>query len=276
MAAKVRLDALVHLKGHTDSREAARRLILAGLVKVGGEVRSKPGEQVPEDTPVEVTGPAIKFVSRGGQKLEKALLSFGIDLGGAVAADIGASTGGFTDCMLQSGAKHVYAVDVGYGQLAWKLRNDPRVTVMERTNARNLDPDAFAEKPSFASVDVSFISFLKVLPAVLNAGSADMGLVVLVKPQFEAGREKVGKNGVVKDPVVHREVLETAVQGAQGLGLDILGLDYSPVKGPEGNIEYLLHLRKNKAAQEPSAWENKEIIRVVEEAHRKLRGGEQP
>lgn len=267
MGGKARLDTLVFERGLSESREAARRLIQAGLVQVGGEMRDKPGEQVGLDATITVTGAAIPYVSRGGLKLEKAIKEFGIDLKGAKAMDIGASTGGFTDCMLQHGAEKVYAVDVGYGQLAWKLREDPRVVVMERTNARSLDPQSFEQGISFASVDVAFISFLKVLPAVLACGAGDMRAVVLVKPQFEAGRELVGKKGVVRDPETHRKVLLASAEGAMGLGLTVSAISYSPIKGPEGNIEYLMYLGKpgaNLAALEDIGGQ---IARVVTESH---------
>ncbi|HOA15861.1 MAG TPA: TlyA family RNA methyltransferase [Bacillota bacterium] len=264
---KKRLDTFILEKGLAETREGARRLILAGLVKVDGEVRDKPGEGVKEDCSIEVMGPALKFVSRGGQKLEKALDSFGISLKGIKAMDIGASTGGFTDCMLQRGAVRVYAVDVGYGQLAWKLRQDPRVVVMERTNARSLDPEDFEGGLDFASMDLSFISFLKVLPAVLKVGSDRLSCVILIKPQFEAGRERVGKNGVVRDPAVHEDVLRGAVQGAKGLGLTVAGLDFSPVKGPEGNIEYLMLAGKPGSGLQALPDPDGEVRKVVREAH---------
>lgn len=267
---KKRLDALVVERGLAESGEGARRLIQAGLVRVDGLMRDKPGEKVSSDAKVEATGPALKYVSRGGLKLEKALDCFGIGLLGVKAMDIGASTGGFTDCMLQRGAEKVYAVDVGYGQLAWKLRQDPRVVVMERTNARSLDPDLFEEGIDFASMDVSFISFLKVLPAVLGVGSGRLRCVVLVKPQFEAGREKVGKNGGVRDPAVHEQVLEAATEGALGLGLIVAGLDYSPVKGPEGNIEYLMYVGKAGSGLSPTEDVPGLIKKTVLEAHDKL------
>lgn len=269
-SSKKRLDALVFESGLAESGEGARRLIIAGLVKVDGQVRDKPGEKISPDAKVEVTGPALKYVSRGGLKLERALDRFGIDLAGVKAMDIGASTGGFTDCMLQRGASKVYAVDVGYGQLAWKLRQDPRVIVMERTNARNLDPDLFEEGIDFASMDVSFISFLKVLPAVLKVGSDRLRCVILVKPQFEAGREKVGKNGVVRDPAVHEQVLDFAASGAYELGLAVGGVDYSPVKGPEGNIEYLMYLGKAGSGLMPVEDVAKLIRSTVREAHDNL------
>lgn len=267
MSAKARLDALVFERGLSESREAARKLIQAGLVQVCGEMRDKPGEQVGADAVVTVTGTAVPYVSRGGLKLEKAIKEFGIDLNGVKAMDIGASTGGFTDCMLKHGAAKVYAVDVGYGQLAWKLREDPRVVVMERTNARSLDPGAFEDGIGFASVDVAFISFLKVLPAVLSCGSCDMRLVVLVKPQFEAGRELVGKKGVVRDPETHRKVLKASAEGVIGLGLTLSAVSYSPIKGPEGNIEYLMYIGKPGAGLKELGDTEGEILRVVTESH---------
>lgn len=267
MGGKARLDALVFERGLSDSREAARKLIQAGLVQVGGEMRDKPGEQVSLDAVIAVTGTTIPYVSRGGLKLDKAIREFGIDLTGAKAMDIGASTGGFTDCMLQHGAEKVYAVDVGYGQLAWKLREDPRVVVMERTNARSLDPKSFEEGISFASIDVAFISFLKVLPAVLTCGSGAMRAVVLVKPQFEAGRELVGKKGVVRDPKTHRKVLEASAYGAMELGLTVSAISYSPIKGPEGNIEYLMYLGKPEAGLKALDDIGGQIEKIVAESH---------
>ena len=267
MSGKVRLDALVFDRGLSESREAARRLIQAGLVQVGGEMRDKPGEQVSADAELSVTGAAIPYVSRGGLKLDKAIKEFGIELAGAKAMDIGASTGGFTDCMLKHGAAKVYAVDVGYGQLAWKLREDPRVVVMERTNARSLDPLRFEDGISFASVDVAFISFLKVLPAVLSCAAQDMRAVVLVKPQFEAGRELVGRKGVVRDPETHRKVLRASAEGAMELGLTVSAISYSPIKGPEGNIEYLMYLGKPGAGLKALEGIDAEIDRIVTESH---------
>jgi len=241
--AKIRLDQLVYDLGLAESREKAKALIMAGSVYVNGEKQMKPGVSVAPDASVEVRGAKLPYVSRGGLKLEKALDVFGIDPTGYVCVDCGASTGGFTDCLLQRGARHVYAVDVGYGQLAWSLRSDGRVTVMERTNARNLTSDMFPGKMDMAVMDMSFISLRLVLPAVRML-LADRGQVVcLVKPQFEAGREKVGKKGVVRDPEVHREVLEDFVASAGELGFAVAGLDYSPVRGPEGNIEYLAWLK---------------------------------
>ncbi len=264
---KKRLDLLVFERSLAQSREDARRLIQAGLIKVDGQMRDKPGESVHEDSVIESTGSALRYVSRGGLKLEKAIAEFGIDLNGRIAMDIGASTGGFTDCMLQNGASKVYAVDVGYGQLAWKLREDPRVVVMERTNARYLDPANFEPGISFASMDVSFISFQKVLPAVMKVGSDELTCVILVKPQFEAGRENVGKNGVVRDPLVHSQVLRDAAAGASALGMTVSGLTYSPVKGPEGNIEYLMLLGGKGSGLSGLEDIEKEVLRVVAQSH---------
>ena len=241
--AKVRLDQIVFDQGLAESREKAKALIMAGSVYVDGEKQTKPGATVAPDASVEVRGAKMPYVSRGGLKLEKALDVFAIDPKDLVCVDCGASTGGFTDCLLQRGARHVYAVDVGYGQLAWSLRSDVRVTVMERTNARNLAPEMFPERMDMAVMDMSFISLRLVLPAVHTLLKEDGQVVCLVKPQFEAGREKVGKKGVVRDPEVHREVLEDFVAAADGLGFVVAGLDFSPVRGPEGNIEYLAWLK---------------------------------
>lgn len=239
--ADVRLTEL----GMAESREKARSMIMEGLVYLQ-EVRiDKPGEAVPPDATLIVRGDTNPFVSRGGLKLQKAMDKYWLSLDGAVALDVGASTGGFTDCMLQNGAKQVYAIDVGYGQLDWKLRNDPRVVVMERTNARNLSPDWFSQAPSFASVDVSFISIRLILPPLYACLCGGAYAAVLVKPQFEAGRENVGKNGVVRDVRVHAQVLSGAVEFAKTTGFAVRHIDYSPIKGPKGNIEFLLILQKS-------------------------------
>lgn len=241
---KKRIDILVYERGYAESREKAKRLIMSGLVYVNNQKYDKPGETVPEDAVVEVRGKTLQYVSRGGLKLEKAMSVFPIDLTGLVCMDIGASTGGFTDCMLQNGAKKVYAVDVGYGQLAWKLRQDTRVVNLERTNARYLDAEAIPDKIAFASADVSFISLTKILTAIRPLLSETGQMVCLIKPQFEAGREKVGKKGVVRDKKVHEEVIEKIAGFAVEAGFSVLGLDFSPIKGPEGNIEYLIYLQK--------------------------------
>lgn len=243
---KKRLDVLLTEQGLAPSREKAKALIMAGIVYVNNQKEDKAGTSFPEDAVVEVRGQGLRYVSRGGLKLEKAMQAFPIDLTGRYCMDIGASTGGFTDCMLQNGAAGVYAIDVGYGQLDWKLREDPRVICMEKTNFRYVKPEDLdpARMPDFASVDVSFISLSKILPpahAILPAGGE---MVCLIKPQFEAGREKVGKKGVVRDPRVHIEVIENVLQIAQGAGFAVLGLSWSPIRGPEGNIEYLMHLRR--------------------------------
>ena len=242
--AKKRLDVILTEGGHAASREKAKLLLMSGLVYVNGNKEDKPGSMFdPEKIRVEVRGESLRYVSRGGLKLEKALKVFPIGLNGRVCMDIGSSTGGFTDCMLQNGASHVYAIDVGYGQLDWKLRNDVRVTCMEKTNFRYLKPeDLKGEIPTFASCDVSFISLSKILPAAAQIVPEGAQMVCLIKPQFEAGRDKVGKKGVVRDPAVHREVIREAAGYAAGNGFHVLGLDYSPIRGPEGNIEYLMFL----------------------------------
>ncbi len=240
--AKIRLDQRVFDLGLAQSRERAKALIMAGAVYVDGEKQTRPGVTVPEGAAVEVRGAKLPYVSRGGLKLEKALDTFSIDPAGLVCIDCGASTGGFTDCLLQRGACHVYAVDVGYGQLAWSLRNDGRVTVMERTNARSLTPDMFPEAMDLAVMDMSFISLRLVLPAVKGLLTERGQVVCLVKPQFEAGRESVGKKGVVRDPAVHCQVLERFIADVGTMGFFLRGLTYSPVRGPEGNIEYLAWL----------------------------------
>lgn len=243
MKIKKRLDVLLTERGHADTRSKAQAIIMSGLVYVDGQKADKSGISYEENVDIEVRSGGCPYVSRGGLKLEKALNTFAIDPAGYICIDCGASTGGFTDCLLQRGANHVYAVDVGYGQLAWSLRTDERVTVMERTNARNLTPDMFPEKMDMAVMDMSFISLHLVLPAVRTLLKEDGQVVCLVKPQFEAGREKVGKKGVVRDPAVHREVLENFVAAAGGLGFAVAGMSFSPVRGPEGNIEYLAWLK---------------------------------
>ena len=241
---KQRLDQRVFELGFAESREKAKALIMAGQVYVDGQKQTKPGQTVAEESLVEYRGEKLRYVSRGGLKLEKAIEVFGIDPTGFDCIDCGASTGGFTDCLLQNGAKHVWAVDVGYGQLAWSLRCDERVTVMERTNARALEPAMFPVAMDLAVMDMSFISLRLVLPAVFSLLKDSGRVACLVKPQFEAGREKVGKKGVVRDPAVHREVLENFLQYAHDSGFAVLNMDFSPVRGPEGNIEYLAYLAK--------------------------------
>lgn len=265
---KKRLDILVTERGLVESREKAKTLIMAGQVYVDGQKADKPGDTFSEDAAVEVRGKGLPYVSRGGLKLEKAMREFGLQLQGRTCMDIGASTGGFTDCMLQNGAQRVYSVDVGYGQLAWSLRTDPRVVNLERTNARYLTREQVPEKIDFFSVDVSFISLTLILPAVRPLLAEHGQAVCLIKPQFEAGREKVGKKGVVRDKAVHEEVIEKIRSFALENGFSVLGLTFSPVKGPEGNIEYLIYLERSEAPsqgeQVPSAQQ------VVEESHRAL------
>ena len=265
---KKRLDVLVTERGLSESREMAKTLIMAGQVYVDNQKADKPGDTFPEEATVEVRGKGLPFVSRGGLKLEKAVKAFDLDLKERVCMDIGASTGGFTDCMLQQGAQKVYAVDVGYGQLAWNLRTDSRVVNLERTNARYLTREQVPEEIDFFSVDVSFISLTLILPAVRLLLAAQGRAVCLIKPQFEAGKEKVGKKGVVRDKAVHREVIEKIRRFSLENGFSVLGLTYSPVKGPEGNIEYLIYLERSEepiqAASVPDAGQ------VVEESHRAL------
>ena len=245
MKEKERLDVLLVNRGLAPSREKAKALIMAGQVFVDNEREDKAGSVFPSTVQIEIHGDTLKYVSRGGLKLEKAMAEFPIDLTGKICMDIGASTGGFTDCMLQNSAAKVYAVDVGYGQFAWKLRQDERVVCMEKTNIRYVTPEDIDDVLDFASVDVSFISLSKVLPAAFLLLKDKGEMVCLIKPQFEAGREKVGKKGVVRDPKVHLEVIENVLGFATANGFSVLGLSYSPVKGPEGNIEYLVHLRKD-------------------------------
>lgn len=239
---KERLDVLLIEKGLVSSRERAKSSIMAGLVFVDGQKIDKAGTMVAVTGNIVVTGDNIGYVSRGGLKLAKALQDFSIDMTGKIMADIGASTGGFTDCALKNGALRVYAIDVGYGQLAWSLRTDDRVVNMERTNIRNVTLLDLGQPLDFASIDVAFISLTKVLPVVKTLLSPEGTVVALIKPQFEAGREKVGKKGVVKDPQVHSEVIENIMNVSRELGFAPIGLTYSPVKGPEGNIEYLIYL----------------------------------
>ena len=239
---KIRLDTYLVEKGLFESRAKAQAAIMAGLVLADEQKIDKPGTTVKERTAIRLLGGQLKYVSRGGLKLEKALQVFPVTLEGKVMADIGASTGGFTDCALQNGAAKVYAVDVGYGQLAWKLRSDPRVVNMERTNARALDEHSLPEPVDAVSIDVAFISLDKILPAVKKIITPEAFVIALVKPQFEAGKEHIGKKGVVKDMAVHKEVITRIIQVARAAGFGIGGLDFSPVKGPEGNIEYLLYL----------------------------------
>lgn len=266
MSSKTRLDVLLVERGFSESRQRAQATIMSGLVFVDGRRMDKPGASVPNDAEVEVRGNPLKYVSRGGLKLEKAMASFPITLAGAVCGDIGASTGGFTDCMLQNGAARVYAVDVGYGQLAWKLRSDERVVCLERTNARYLSREQIPEELDFASVDVSFISLKLILPPLCALLKEGAHAAALIKPQFEAGREKVGKKGVVRDPAVHREVLERFLEHAGASGFSVSGLTYSPIRGPEGNIEYLGYLEKG-----PWAPADFDLDALVAESHQVLK-----
>ena len=245
MSVKKRLDVVLTEQGLAETRQKAQAMIMSGIVYVNGQKTDKAGFGVTEDAAVEVRGSTLPYVSRGGLKLEKAMREFGLGLDGYICADIGASTGGFTDCMLQNGAVKVYAVDVGYGQLDWKLRSDPRVVCLERTNARYLTHEQVPDEPDFASIDVSFISLKLILPAVYGILREGGHVVSLVKPQFEAGRDKVGKKGVVRDPSVHVEVLENFLLHAEESGFGVLGLTWSPIRGPEGNIEYLGYLEKD-------------------------------
>ena len=264
---KERLDILLVNRGLAPSREKAKTMIMEGNVFVNHNREDKAGSTFPDDCIIEIHGTTLKYVSRGGLKLEKAMTHFGITLEGKVCMDIGASTGGFTDCMLQNGAVKVYSVDVGYGQFAWKLRQDPRVVCMEKTNIRYVTPEDIDDKLDFASVDVSFISLTKVLgPA--RALLTDHGqMVCLIKPQFEAGREKVGKKGVVRDKKVHEEVNQKIEDFCLSNGFSIHNLEYSPIKGPEGNIEYLIYIEK---ADEPVKEESVDLHKVVEAAHGEL------
>ena len=271
---KKRLDVLVTDNGLAPSREKAKALIMAGCIYVNGQKEDKAGAMFDETAAVTMQGNKLPYVSRGGLKLEKALQVFPISLEGSIAVDIGASTGGFTDCMLQNGAEKVYAIDVGYGQLAYSLRNDPRVVNMERTNIRNVTPEDLAEKADFASVDVSFISLRHIFPVMKQLLKADGQAVCLIKPQFEAGREKVGKKGVVREESTHREVIANVIAMARENGFAVCGLDFSPVKGPEGNIEYLLYLQPAESLPEGEEPENIRtdgfIAELVSRSHRVL------
>ena len=265
MTVKERLDVLVTKKGLAPSREKAKALIMAGEIFVNGQREDKPGASFPEEgTEITLHGNPLPYVSRGGLKLAKAMEVFPISLTGKICMDVGASTGGFTDCMLQNGAAKVYSVDVGYGQLAWKLRQDPRVVCMEKTNIRYLLPDQIEEPAEFVSIDVSFISLTKVLEPVRALMTETGSLVCLIKPQFEAGREQVGKKGVVRDPAVHLQVIGKVAAYAETLALTPRGLDYSPVKGPEGNIEYLLYLTRE--AGDPVTLRPKEVVAAAHDA----------
>ena len=264
---KIRLDQYLVQHGMIQSRERAKAMIMSGVVFVNEQKVDKAGEMIKEDAKVEVRGHDIGYVSRGGLKLEKAMKCFPLTPNGKVCMDIGASTGGFTDCMLQNGAKKVYSIDVGYGQLAWKLRNDPRVVNLERTNMRKVTREQVPDEIDFFSVDVSFISLKLILPVARQLMSENAQAVCLIKPQFEAGREKVGKKGVVRDPAVHVEVVRKIFDFCLENGFDVLNLDYSPIKGPEGNIEYLIHLRKS---DDPKSYTDVTPEQLVENSHAAL------
>ena len=243
-----RLDIELVNRGLVESREKAKAMIMAGCVYIDDQKAYKAGDKVKEGQMIEIKGNPLPFVSRGGFKLDKSIKCFNLDLTNLICADIGASTGGFTDCMLQNGASKVYSIDVGYGQLAWKLRNDPRVVNMERTNIRYIDLDSL-DKISFISIDVSFISLKLVLPVAFNMLSNDGELVALIKPQFEAGREEVGKKGVVRDIDIHKKVIKNVIDIAYEIGFSVADIDYSPIKGPEGNIEFLIYLKKDNKSE---------------------------
>ena len=263
---KVRLDQLIFEKGYAESREKAKALIMSGCVFLDGQRADKPGMSVSPDTEPEVHKKELAFVSRGGYKLDKAIRVFGIDPAGKFCIDCGASTGGFTDVLLQHGAEKVYAVDVGYGQLAWTLRNDPRVVNLERTNLRYVTKEQIPDLLDLAVCDVSFISLRLVMPTVAPLLKPDAEIMCLIKPQFEAGRELVGKKGVVRDASVHEQVIRTVLEFMPSIGFSVQGLDYSPITGPEGNIEFLLYMRKSDAnSVEP------DISSLVERAHRELK-----
>lgn len=262
---KDRLDILLVKRGLAESREKAKAVIMSGIVYVDGQKEDKAGQTFADTANIEVRGNTLKYVSRGGLKLEKAMECFDVSVKDKVCMDIGASSGGFTDCMLQNGAKKVYAVDVGHGQLAWKLRNDTRVVVMEKTNIRYVKPEDIGESIDFASIDVSFISLSKVLPATYNLLGERGEIVALIKPQFEAGREKVGKKGVVREKSTHIEVIQNCFAYAKDNGFFVRELEFSPVKGPEGNIEYLYHLVKSGDVDSDI-----DIEAVVNTAHEKL------
>lgn len=269
MADKERLDVLIVNKGLASSRELAKAYIMAGDVYVDGVKEDKAGTKIDIGCNIEVRGKEMPYVSRGGYKLEKAMEVFPVKLEDKICMDIGSSTGGFTDCMLQNGALKVYSIDVGYGQLAWKLRNDERVVCMEKTNVRYITEEQVPDKPQFASVDVSFISLTKVIPPVINVMSEDAQMVCLIKPQFEAGREKVGKKGVVREKSTHLEVILKIIDFAFEIGLNVIGIDFSPIKGPEGNIEYLIMLdRKNEGLTQEEA--HKTAKDITEQSHELL------
>ena len=267
---KERLDVLLVKRNLASSREKAKAIIMSGNVFVDGQREDKAGTSFSEEVQIEVRGHALPYVSRGGLKLEKAMKNFDVSMEGKVCTDVGSSTGGFTDCMLQNGAKKVYSVDVGYGQFAWKLRQDPRVVCMEKTNIRYVTPQDIDDVLDFASVDVSFISLTKVLGPARELLADGGEMVCLIKPQFEAGREKVGKKGVVRDKSVHEEVIDKVISFALSIGFSVLHLEYSPIKGPEGNIEYLVHLKKEAEAEQAGVEESVDVQKVVDAAHGEL------
>lgn len=267
MSKKIRLDVAVFEQGYAPSREKAKAIIMAGQVYVNNQKVDKAGFELKEDDKLEVRGNTLKYVSRGGLKLEKAMQCFPIDLNGKVCMDVGASTGGFTDCMLMNGAVKVYSIDVGYGQLAWKLRCDERVANLERTNFRYVDETVIKDVIDFASVDVSFISLKLIFPNLHKFLKQDGCAVCLIKPQFEAGKDKVGKKGVVRDKSVHLEVVERVMNEAVEAGFSVLGLDFSPVKGPEGNIEYLMLISKS---ENPAVCNDINAADIVEKSHEEL------
>ncbi len=271
MTEKIRLDVALFERGFVDSREKGKALIMAGLVYVNGQKETKAGTSVKSEDCIELRGEKMPFVSRGGYKLKKAVDEFGLSLDGCICMDIGASTGGFTDCMLIEGARKVYSIDVGYGQLAWKLRSDPRVINMERTNFRYVTHEEIPEEIDFASVDVSFISLKHIIPPMKellkNAGRA----VCLIKPQFEAGKEKVGKKGVVRELETHIEVVRSIFDFVLENGFKVLELDYSPIKGPQGNIEYLIYIEKS---EEGESLLKRSLEDIVAESHSTLNSGD--
>ena len=272
---KIRLDQLLVNQGLVSSREKGKALIMTGQVYINGEKAEKPGTGVHEDTVVEIKGEVLPYVSRGGLKLERALQEFALDLQDKLILDIGASTGGFTDCALKNGAKKVYAVDVGYGQIAWSLRQDPRVVVMERTNARYLTPEDIPEAIEVITIDASFISLRKLLAPLYELLKHDGFILALIKPQFEAGREQVGKRGVIKEQIIHRQVIQEVITYSNKLNFMVKGLTYSPIKGPQGNIEFLLWLQKGICLNEDNQGNLDEELRikiknVVAEAHQVL------
>ncbi len=271
MTEKIRLDVALHERGFVDSREKAKALIMAGLVYVNGNKQTKAGLSVKSEDCIELRGEKMPYVSRGGYKLAKAVEEFGLNLQDCICMDIGASTGGFTDCMLINGAKKVYSIDVGYGQLAWKLRQDERVVNMERTNFRYVTNEQIPDAIDFASVDVSFISLKLIIPPMRNLLKNGGKAVCLIKPQFEAGRDKVGKNGVVRELSTHIEVVESIYEFVLENGFSVLNLDFSPIKGPQGNIEYLIFIEKNESSE---SLLDRTVEQIVNDSHETLNRGD--